>query len=118
MANKRTLKKSIRTICGEIAGEALIASYLYADKIDQNKIDGIINEVAALQDDTINLTSFNFDKTERSFESKRDYRKARREYYAIAYKKLEKDFLDRATEIVKQLNDAVPAEVRKAVSKL
>lgn len=116
MANKRDLKKSIREICGDLAMNALLARMAFPDKVDENAINSIINEIAALQEDTIALSSFSYDKTPKSFATPAEYRRARRAYFATAYKKLDKDFLDRAIEILKQLNEAVPSEVRKAVS--
>ena len=118
MANKRNLKKSVYTVCGDLASDALLASILFEDKVDGNKINTIINEIAALQEDTLALVSFSYDKTPRDFESNAAYRKARHKYFSTAYKKLNKDFLDRAIEIVKQLNEAVPEDARRVVSKL
>lgn len=116
MANKRDLKKRIQTVCGDIASDALIASVLFSDKVDSERINIIINEIAALQEDSIALASFSFDRSRRDFNSEKEYRHARRSYFATAYKKLNKEFIERAIEIVKQLNDVVPEEARKVVS--
>lgn len=116
MANVREFKKRISLICEELATDALIAQTLFPDKIDESRINAIINEIAALQDDTIVLTNFSFDKGRKQFENEKAYRRARHEYFKTAYKKLEKDFVERANEIIKQLNEAVPTEARKVVS--
>lgn len=118
MANLRDLKKHVRIVCGDLAGDALLAAAIFPEKVDSERINSIINEIAALQEDTIALMSINFDRGRRDFVSPKEYRKERRKYFEVAFKKLEKDFLDRAIEIVNQLNDSVPADARKSVSEL
>lgn len=116
MANIRDLKRSIVAVCDDLATDALIASVAFGDKVDAAKIDGIINEIMALQQDTLALTKISFDRSVKSFASKKEYADARRRYFKLAFTKLQKDFLDRSIEITKQLNDAVPEEVRKVIS--
>ena len=118
MANKRGLKKRIKYICGDLASDALIASVLFPEKVDENKINAIINEIVALQEDTLALTSFVFDRGRREFANDGEYRAARKNYFSVAFKKLNKDFIERALEIVKQLNEVVPVDARRAVSKV
>lgn len=118
MANKRDLKKRIKLICGELASDTLLASTFFCDKVDTNKLNLLINEIAALQEDTLAFATFSFDRTPRDFDSLADYHKERRKYFAVAYKKLDKDFIDRAVEIVNQLNEAIPNDVRKEVSSM
>lgn len=118
MANKRNLKKNIYAVCGDLASDALLAACLFEDKVDREKINAIINEIAALQEDTLRLVSFGYDKGARDFASAADYHAARRKYFATAYSKLNKDFVERAIAIVDQLNEVVPEEARKAVSAL
>lgn len=118
MANKREFKKRVRTICGELASDAMIAATLFPKEVNREKVNILINEIAALQEDTIALTSFSFDKAPRDYESLAVYHSERRKYFATAYKKLNKDFIDRALEIVKQLNDVVPENARRTVSAL
>ena len=115
MSNIRNFKKNIYTICGDIAADALLAAYIFPKEVKKEAIDNIINELAALQEDTVALAAISFDRNEKSFENRAEYRKARHQYFKTAFNKLEKEFLDRAMEIVKQLNDAVPHDVRKVI---
>ena len=116
MSNKRYLKKRILQVCGDIATEAILAAVIFAKEVDRDKINEVINDVAALQEATLVKSNFSFDKSPRDFEDKGAYRKARRKYFAEAYNRLNKDFVDQAVEIVKKLNEIVPENVRKTIS--
>ena len=118
MSNKRALKKRISEVCGDIARDAMLAAAIYRKDIDTKKIDDVLRNLAELQEETLVKSNFSFDKSEREFETRAAYRKARRDYFATAYDKLNKDFVERAVAIVKELNEAVPTEARKQVSEL
>ena len=113
MANKRELKKNIHRICGDIAAEILIASKVLKG-FDSKQVAKIINEIAALQEQSLCNSSFSFDKTARDFDNVGDYRKARAKYYKAAYNQLEKDFRESVLAIVKDMNAAMPPEVKEA----
>lgn len=115
MATKRQLKKRISCVCGDLASDILLASHLF-DNVNREKVDEIINEIASLQENTRAKATFAFDKTEKDFETKAAYRAARRRYNATAYAKLRKDFGEQAMSIVKQMNEAIPADIRKKLS--
>lgn len=116
MANLRYLKKRIDIVCEDLATDALIAQALFPEKINEDSINAIINEIAALQEDTHALVKITFDKGRKEFEHEGAYRRARRTYFKVAYEKLNKEFVDRAIAIVDQLNEVVPEEVRKKVT--
>lgn len=61
MANKRLLKKQIKYICGDIAGECIMSRYLIPG-IDAEKMESIVLEVATLQAATLKRVTFDFDK--------------------------------------------------------
>ncbi|MDE7406978.1 MAG: hypothetical protein K2M76_01040 [Muribaculaceae bacterium] len=113
MANKRDLKKEIRYICGDLAGECLVARELMPG-VDFNAANNIIIEVAALQSATLSKVTFDFDKTERDFDSAKSYRKARHAYYAAAYKKLKEDFNVSVEGILRKMNGLLSKEQREA----
>lgn len=115
MANKRQLKKRISYVCGNLAGDLILASYASKD-IDRKTVNKILTDIATLQEDTRAKASFNFDKTVKAFDTVQAYNKARRDYNAKAFEKLRKDFSEQAMAIVKQMNELIPADVRKAVS--
>lgn len=115
MANKRQLKKRIQYVCGDLAADILLASYM-TDKIARNDVDSILTEIAALQDEAIGKVSFAFDKVVKDFPSAQAYNKARATYNAEAFATLRKEFSEKAALIVKKMNEVVPADIRKAVS--
>lgn len=109
MANKRGLKKGIRYICGDIAGECMLASYTF-ENADRQKINGIIIKTARLQDDTIKKVSVNYDKNLKSFDGNaKEYNKAKRKYFKNCYTTLINQFNDSVKEIVKEMNSLRPA---------
>ena len=115
MANKRTLKKNISRICGALAGDAILAGYF--DNVDRSRIEDIVRRVAALQEVSRAKVSFWYDKAPRDFEGDlRAYHKARRAYFRAGFEKLRSEFNHEAISILKELNEAVPADVRQAVS--
>lgn len=115
--NKRDLKKEIRYICGDLAGECIMMRELMPD-VDVVAANNLVIEVAALQADTIRKASFAFDKAERDFESRQAYRKAKHEYYGKAYRKLTDEFNASVADILKKMNAMLTAEQRAANKKI
>ncbi len=116
MANKRDLKKRIRCFCGDIAGECIIARAIVPG-IDVTKMSDIVVKVAFLQEEALKRISFSFDKCPSDFPTRHDYNKARRAYNARAYKSLTDEFNSLIEDIVKEMNQALPAEQKAANKK-
>lgn len=106
MANKRDLKKQIRYICGETAMVCLMTRDAY-NNIDPQELNQLVVRVADLQTQSLRHVSVAFDKTPRDFDSLNLYHKARKQYYAAAYKKLNDEFNQELQAIVKSLNEAI-----------
>ena len=68
MATKRQLKKRICCVCGDLASDILLASHLF-EGVDRKKVNEIVNEIAALQEDALAKATFSFDKAVKDFES-------------------------------------------------
>lgn len=113
MANKRQLKKSIRFICGDLAGECFLARQ-FVPNVDKAKLNQAIVEIAQLQDDTLAKTSFSYEKTPKDFESTSAYHKAKHDYYRTAYNMLIDHFNDEVKKIVHLMNEAMPSEQKEA----
>ena len=113
MSTKKQIKKNVRRVCGDLAAEILIASKVLKG-FDEKDVAKIINEIAALQEKTVCNATFSFDKAPHDFENRADYNKARRAYFHAAYKKLEEDFRNSVLAIVKDMNAAMPADVKEA----
>lgn len=111
--NKRQLKKKINYVCGDMAAEILIARHLSAG-FDDDKVAAVIGNIAELQVKTIGHTSFAFDKSERDFENRAAYLKAKHAYNRQAYKTLNAEFDKGVASIVKEMNAAMPQAVKDA----
>ncbi|MDE5657559.1 MAG: hypothetical protein K2J66_00330 [Muribaculaceae bacterium] len=107
MANKRSLKKQIRYICGDIAGETLLAKTLIPG-IDKAAMTDVIVKTAELQTTALCRTNISFDKAPKDFENKAQYRAARRKYYRQAFGKLSETFNNQVLAVVKEMNAAMP----------
>ncbi len=116
MANKRSLKKQIKYICGDLAGECIMARN-FIPGIDAEKMNDIVFKVAALQESTLVRVTFGFDKVVADFESARAYNAARTKYFTAAYRTLINDFNNSVKEIVKEMNTQLPAEQKEANKK-
>lgn len=113
MANKRDLKKEVRYICGGLATECLLAAD-YVKGVDRNVMRAIVGKIAALQANALQGVSFSFDKVASDFDSVADYNKERRAYYKAAFDSFRKKFNTRVQEIVKEMNAALPQEIKDA----
>lgn len=107
MASKRTFKKQIELICGEVAVQALI-------NLPREKAHKIVLELAELQSTTLSNMSFSFDHVRKDFPNPAEYRKALGNYNHKAYKKLEDDFKDKLKQIIAEMNAALTPEQREA----
>ncbi len=116
MANKRDLKKQIRYICGDLAAECLIAGE-YVDGIDRKSMRAIVCKIATLQQDALQRCSFSFDKVPSDFNNLKEYHVARKAYFKQAYNTLREKFNKHVLDIVKDMNAAVPKEVKEANKK-
>ncbi len=114
MANKRQLKKYVYAVCGDIATELLIARSIFGG-YDNNKVNEIINDIAMLQESTISNISFSFDKQPKDFDNRHAYNVAAKKYHNQAFAKLIAEFNQSVEKIVKMMNEATPADVRKAL---
>lgn len=103
MQSKRTLKKQIRYICGDLVGECLIISEICpADKVEE--VSRLIVDLAVLQESTIAKTNFSFDKSPRDFASEHEYRLAKSKYVRAAFSTLHKQFNASLSDAVHRMN--------------
>ena len=107
MASKRDLKKRIKYICGDLAGECIIAK-LMIPGINAEMMDEIVFDIATLQTTTLKRVSFIYDKSKKEFGDVKSYNLARTQYFAEAYKKLIAEFNAGVTNIVVSMNKARP----------
>lgn len=110
MPSKRSLKKSIRYACGNVAGECIFAN-LRLEGLDQDKVESLVCQTALLQETTIVKVTAKFDKKVKEYADAKAYRKARREYFKAYYAALRKDFYDSVKHLVEEMNSMLtPAQ--------
>lgn len=111
MANKRQLKKYMKNMAANLAGETVFILNYY-DGIDEAKANDVIDKIFNLLTEKINDVSVDFDKTcKDSFDGDRKaYRKARNAYYKAAYKKLYADFTEGVGAVLKDMNALLSKE--------
>ena len=111
MANKRQLKKYMKNMAANLAGETVFILNYY-DGIDEAKANDVIDKIFNLLTEKINDVSLDFDKTcKDSFAGDRKaYRKARNAYYKAAYKKLYTDFTEGVSAVLKDMNALLSKE--------
>ncbi|MCM1517438.1 MAG: hypothetical protein NC117_02190 [Pseudoflavonifractor sp.] len=116
MANKRQLKKQIKCVCGDLAGECIVARDMIPG-VDFKGMNEIIYKIAELQSLTLARVTFSFDKTPKDFDTLHEYHTACHKYYGAAYSKLRADFNNSVQEIVKDMNAQLPTEQKEANKK-
>lgn len=110
--NKRTFKKRISQVCGELAAVTFY-SREHVDCGDVETVNILIGKIADLQYETKRQCSFSFDKAERDFDNGKSYRDALHAYNKAAFGKIEKDFEEQITSILKKINSLVPKDHSK-----
>ncbi len=113
MANKRDLKKMVNYVCADIATECLIASE-YVKGVDAAKMDAVIAKLADIQTLALSNIAFSFDAVRSDFANPKDYNKAKSAYFHRAYQSLKQKFHEKVNEVVKDMNQALPEEVKAA----
>ncbi|MBD5225380.1 MAG: hypothetical protein HDS68_05345 [Bacteroidales bacterium] len=113
MANKRSLKRAIKNVCADIATECLIAAQ-YVKGVEPEKMDTVIQKLADLQSNALSTISFGFDKIPSDFATRKDYKYAKAAYFKKAYKSFKQKFGSHINEIVKEMNEILPTEVKQA----
>ncbi len=111
MANKRQLKKYMKDMAANIAGETIFILNFY-DGIDETKANDVIDKVFYLLTEKINDVSVAYDKTCKEFYKgdRKTYRKEKTAYYKKCYRKLYTDFNDGINEILKDMNALLSKE--------
>lgn len=113
MSNIRELKKEVKYVCGDLAAECLISRSLLKG-VDAQVMDKIVGDIAALQQNALANSHFHFDKRPEDFPTRRDYNRARSEYFRKGYEAFRTHFMDHVEEIVKKMNAALPQAVKDA----
>ncbi|MDE7111200.1 MAG: hypothetical protein K2O38_04795 [Muribaculaceae bacterium] len=103
MKSKRSLKKQIRYICGDLVGECLLIGEICPEE-KQDEVARLVVDLAVLQEQTLGHCSFSFDKSVRDFGSVSEYKQAKSQYVRKAYAALHDQFNARLSELVHRMN--------------
>lgn len=112
MANKRSLKKFINNTSRELAFDTFIADCALSNP-DEAKFEALLHEIDSFHSQALAAASFSFDKTPSSFDSKKEYNKARKAYFKKAYAKFFEEYRERLQKIVDSLNALEAGEAKK-----
>lgn len=112
MANKRELKKYINRAVNDIAFACFITECSVSDA-DSKQFNKILVELSTLKNQALKAVSFAFDKSAKSFESKKAYNTAKRHYNTEAYAAFKNEFGTRLQKIVDELNELLPKADQK-----
>ncbi|MBD5192777.1 MAG: hypothetical protein HDS88_07780 [Bacteroidales bacterium] len=104
---KRDIKKEIRRTCGTVACEAIFAASLI-NGVNKEAMQKPIIDAAVLQESSLKKISVAFDKTPRDFSSRKEYNKARRQYFKKVFGAIRNEFGATLQEIVTEMNGAMP----------
>ncbi len=108
MANKREFKKNIDAIGASVC-EEMMTAYYNIEGADKKAIAASIeNVLAAIEKAKDNANVF-FDKGEKAFEDKKEYSKAKADFFKALFTKIENEFAEELNEAVKEFNKAIPA---------
>jgi hypothetical protein len=114
MASKRDLKKYIRFVCGDVAGECLVAE-CSIKSIDSDKMKEVIVKLANLQEDCLDKVNVSFDKNLKSFgNDKKEFVKARSAYYKACYNAVIEQLNNGIEDVVKDMNAILPEDQKEA----
>ena len=109
MASKRQIKKAIRNACGDIAGECIFAESAFGEN-NLEQWDSIIIDTALLQEEAVNRVNNQFGKKVKDFANRKEYNKARREFFKQCEKELSEYFRTEVENLAKRMNDLMPSK--------
>lgn len=112
MANKREFKKYATTIGAGVAEDMLI-NYHCNPGMDKKVVDDCIGRVLMAVTKAVSEANVFFDKGVKAFENKKEYLKAKKDFFKQLYAKINKDFVTEIEGALKDYNAAVPAEVKQ-----
>ena len=111
MANKREFKKFVTAVGAGVA-EDMLVNYHCNPGMDKAKVDECIGRVLLAVTKAVSDANVFFDKGARAFENKKEYIKAKEEFFKQLFKKINSEFVAELDGALKEYNSAVPADVK------
>lgn len=111
MANKREFKKYVDAV-GASACNAMLETYYNVKGADKEAINKAIEQILGATAAARSNANVFFDKGVKAFESKKEYSKAKEEFFKKLFDKITSDYSKELDEALKNFNNAIPAEVK------
>lgn len=116
MSNKRDFKKYVEAIGASACG-AMMETYYTVEAADKDAISKALEKVlGATAAARANANVF-FDKGVKAFADRREYSKAKKEFFVKLFNKINSDFTKELDAALKMFNEAIPADVKDAQKK-
>ncbi len=111
MANKREFKKYVEAV-GASACNEMMDAYYTVDGVDKDSVSKAIEKVlGATAAARANANVF-FDKGVKAFATKKEYSRAKEEFFTKLFEKINSDFTKELDEALKLFNSAIPQVVK------
>lgn len=106
MASKRDFKKAVHRACDSIIDECIFAQQMFGG--DDEKWDQIVVRTALMNQKAMQQVAAQFGKKAKEFASRRDYRKARRQFARNVIAAAEAYMRDEVAAIADDMNALMP----------
>ncbi len=113
MANKREFKKNAELLGSDLCENMMVAWY-NVEGADKKAISEAIGKILAGVENARSRSNIFFDRGAKSFENRKEYSKAKAEFFKKLFDKIIGEFNDVVTDALKQYNAALPQEVKDA----
>lgn len=112
MANKREFKKYVDALGASVIDE-MVSAYYNVEGADKDKISKAIQQVLGAVGAAKSHSNIFFDRGAKGFEDMKAYAKAKKEFFASLFDKIQTEFDEEVNEALKTFNSALPAEVKE-----
>lgn len=113
MANKRDFKKSVDAVGAAVCNE-MMTTYYNVEGADKEAIADAIQKVLGAVVNAKNNANIFFDKGVKAFADIQEYSKSKKVFFKALFFKIHSEFGAVINEALKQFNNAIPEEVKKA----
>lgn len=109
MANKRNFKKYVDALGAAVVDE-IVTSYYNVPGADKEKLSEALGVVLGAVGKAKNNSNIYFDRGRRSYENKKEYSVARKNFFVSLFDKIDTEFDEEIEAALKLLNAALPAD--------
>ena len=117
MPNKREFKKYVEALGASVIEELMIV-YSNVDNADRQAISTSVGNLLEAIEQARANANVTFDRGPRSFDSLKDYSKAKKDFYCALFNKISSEFEKEVEDGLKVLNAQIPAEDKENLKKI